>query len=463
MPGKDGSAPQGVPSEPVIVDTNDHGILPPGTGSAAADSTSTPSNKALVRSEVVRQVEFYFSDANLPTDEFLMKQIKRNAEGWVSIRVIADFRKIKKITKSFPTVLAALRTSTQLEISQDGHRVRRLAPLPEVDLDEIRGRTVITWNLPDKPTIEQVMEIFSKAGNVAMARIRKPEHEEPLLTKGLRTEVAKGAREYYALIEYATVEEANKAVLQLNDESDWRRGLRVRPLLAGVTQQRGTQQHAKQVANRGGSPVKKAAGGGGKTENNRGRKSTLDCNPFEKTGEGGSNAAEKLLHSAPQLPQLPPKGRKSLDVISESTPGAGGGNTTGKGRQNGNLTPPRGRRSLDLHPGGGLQTPIQGESSSSSSSSSAPIPIISPPLSHEPSSSTVTAHGSGSGSHGRRRSFTGGEEARPKAAWEQTKRKNKSEYAAWASAGAAAAAAASSSKWGASFRKGSFGCSRKWP
>ena len=28
------------------------------------------------------QVEFYFSDENLPTDAFLMKEVRKTAEGW---------------------------------------------------------------------------------------------------------------------------------------------------------------------------------------------------------------------------------------------------------------------------------------------------------------------------------------------------------------------------------------------
>lgn len=35
-----------------------------------------------VAAEVLRQVEFYFSEANLPTDEFLLKQVRRSKEGW---------------------------------------------------------------------------------------------------------------------------------------------------------------------------------------------------------------------------------------------------------------------------------------------------------------------------------------------------------------------------------------------
>lgn len=37
---------------------------------------------------------------------------------------------------------------------------------------------------------EQVMGMFSAAGEVVMVRIRKPDQPEPLLTKGLRSEVS---------------------------------------------------------------------------------------------------------------------------------------------------------------------------------------------------------------------------------------------------------------------------------
>ena len=35
------------------------------------------------RAKILTQVEFYFSDANLPTDAFLMKRVRAAPEGWV--------------------------------------------------------------------------------------------------------------------------------------------------------------------------------------------------------------------------------------------------------------------------------------------------------------------------------------------------------------------------------------------
>lgn len=33
-------------------------------------------------SKIVRQVNFYFSDTNLPTDNFLLKEVRKTPEGW---------------------------------------------------------------------------------------------------------------------------------------------------------------------------------------------------------------------------------------------------------------------------------------------------------------------------------------------------------------------------------------------
>ena len=32
--------------------------------------------------KIVRQVNFYFSDANLPSDNFLLKEVKKTPDGW---------------------------------------------------------------------------------------------------------------------------------------------------------------------------------------------------------------------------------------------------------------------------------------------------------------------------------------------------------------------------------------------
>ena len=45
---------------------------------AKAASTLTPE----LQEKIIQQIEFYFSDENLPTDEFLLSRVKQNKMGW---------------------------------------------------------------------------------------------------------------------------------------------------------------------------------------------------------------------------------------------------------------------------------------------------------------------------------------------------------------------------------------------
>ncbi|KAG0487335.1 hypothetical protein HPP92_009430 [Vanilla planifolia] len=50
-------------------------------------------------------VEYYFSDENLPNDKFLLKQMRKDKEGYVPIAIISSFRKMK----SLPRILRSSR------------------------------------------------------------------------------------------------------------------------------------------------------------------------------------------------------------------------------------------------------------------------------------------------------------------------------------------------------------------
>jgi la-related protein 6 len=50
------------------------------------------------------QVEFYFSDANITKDKFLLKHVKRNKEGFVSLKLISSFKRVKHLTKDWRQV-----------------------------------------------------------------------------------------------------------------------------------------------------------------------------------------------------------------------------------------------------------------------------------------------------------------------------------------------------------------------
>ncbi len=68
--------------------------------------------------KIVQQVEFYFSDANITKDKFLLKHVKRNKEGFVSLKLISSFKRVKHLTKDWRQVAAAIeRKSDKLEVN----------------------------------------------------------------------------------------------------------------------------------------------------------------------------------------------------------------------------------------------------------------------------------------------------------------------------------------------------------
>lgn len=201
----------------------------------AASSTSAKGGVLTeeLRQKIVRQVEYYFSDANLSTNDYLMKFVSKDPEGFVPIPVIASFKKVKSLISNYALVTAALRTSSQLVVSEDGKKVRRVTPMSDAEIEELQSRTVVAENLPEDHTNENIEKIFAGVGSVKTVRICHPQAANGSNLSGSRyprTDMLV-SNKLHALVEYETVEQAEKAVAELNDERNWRSGLRVRLLL----------------------------------------------------------------------------------------------------------------------------------------------------------------------------------------------------------------------------------------
>ncbi|XP_048323577.1 la-related protein 6A [Ziziphus jujuba] len=181
-----------------------------------------------LKHKIIKQVEYYFSDENLPTDKYMMSLIKKNKEGFVPISVIASFRKMKKLMRDHLLIAAALRESSLLVVSSDGKKVKRLHPLPHTDIRDPKLCTVLVENLPEDHSVENIKKIFGEAGNIKNVSIRDP-HAPEESSKSNKAEKHVSSK-LHALVEYETVEAAEKAVATLNNEQDWRNGMRVKLL-----------------------------------------------------------------------------------------------------------------------------------------------------------------------------------------------------------------------------------------
>eukprot|EP00163_Fabomonas_tropica_P027257 TRINITY_DN5196_c1_g2_i1.p2 TRINITY_DN5196_c1_g2~~TRINITY_DN5196_c1_g2_i1.p2 ORF type:complete len:319 (+),score=141.70 TRINITY_DN5196_c1_g2_i1:82-1038(+) len=154
--------------------------------------------------KILKQVDFYFGDSNLPKDKFLKAKISEDKDGYVDISILATFSRMKALSEDVEVIAKALTDSTVVEVSEDGKRVRRKEPLPEHDTSA--PRTIYAKGLPEEgTTIDTVDALFSKFGKVNAVRLRRY----------FKTRKFKGS----VFVEFAT-EDAAKAAVAANGKKE---------------------------------------------------------------------------------------------------------------------------------------------------------------------------------------------------------------------------------------------------
>lgn len=99
---------------------------------------------------------FYFSDSNLPIDRYFFSLTACNKEGWVPIKTIMTFKRMREFEiRGTPFVALALREAAAAEgndplvaISEDGENVRRKRPLEPNTTAWSRSVYVVSRFLP---------------------------------------------------------------------------------------------------------------------------------------------------------------------------------------------------------------------------------------------------------------------------------------------------------------------------
>lgn len=166
--------------------------------------------------KIVAQVEFYFSDVNITKDAFLLKHVKRNKEGYVSLKLISSFKRVKHLTKDWRVVAHSLIRSKKLEINESGTKLRRLDPLPQYD-QTAPSRTIVAVHMPiEKPTIENVAELFTPCGEIALIRVLRPGNPIPADVRQFINKNPSLNGVVCALVEFVDSESARNAIQMQN-------------------------------------------------------------------------------------------------------------------------------------------------------------------------------------------------------------------------------------------------------
>lgn len=162
--------------------------------------------------KIAEQVEYYFSDDSLLRDAFLLKHVRRNKEGFVSLKLVSSFKRVRALTKDWRVVgIAIKRKSKKIELNDVETKIRRVDALPLYD-ETMPSRTVVATNLPyEKLTIEKVSDIFSKCGEIALVRILRPNAPIPADVRQFVNKHPELQQNECALVEFTESHAARRA------------------------------------------------------------------------------------------------------------------------------------------------------------------------------------------------------------------------------------------------------------
>ncbi|KAJ6042150.1 uncharacterized protein N7446_013216 [Penicillium canescens] len=80
--------------------------------------------------QIRKQVEFYFSDSNLPMDKFLLSKVGGSANNSVPLELLHSFKRMRRF-QPFSAIVEALKTAETVELTDNDTAVKRKVPLPE--------------------------------------------------------------------------------------------------------------------------------------------------------------------------------------------------------------------------------------------------------------------------------------------------------------------------------------------
>jgi hypothetical protein len=72
---------------------------------SSGDEDMSKAEPAEVDLQLKKQIEFYFSDSSLSRDKFLLQHTKKTPEGWVPLKIILGFKKLRVMGATVSSVL----------------------------------------------------------------------------------------------------------------------------------------------------------------------------------------------------------------------------------------------------------------------------------------------------------------------------------------------------------------------
>ncbi|KAL8196949.1 UNVERIFIED_CONTAM: La- protein 6 [Gekko kuhli] len=187
---------------------------------------TTPGQDLILK--LVAQIEYYFSDENLEKDAFLLKHVRRNKMGYVSVKLLTSFKKVKHLTRDWRTTAYALKFSEVLELNEDNRKVRRNTPVPVFPSENLPSKMLLIYDIHpasdlhhegerqangcvQEKIMENLLKAFVRFGVISSVRILKPSRDLPPDIKRFSSRYSQVGTQECAIVEFEEVDAAIKA------------------------------------------------------------------------------------------------------------------------------------------------------------------------------------------------------------------------------------------------------------
>ncbi|XP_017683015.1 PREDICTED: la-related protein 6 [Lepidothrix coronata] len=177
--------------------------------------------------KLIAQIEYYFSDENLEKDAFLLKHVRRNKMGYVSVKLLTSFKKVKHLTRDWRTTAYALKYSGTLELNGDNKKVRRKTPVPLFPSENVPTRMLLVYDIHmiselqalnkqengcmQERIMEHLLKAFVTFGVISSVRILKPGRDLPPDIRRVSNRYTQLGTQECAIIEFEEVDAAIRA------------------------------------------------------------------------------------------------------------------------------------------------------------------------------------------------------------------------------------------------------------
>ncbi|NXY89305.1 LARP6 protein, partial [Alcedo cyanopectus] len=191
-----------------------------------SDQNWKPPENDLIQ-KLITQIEYYFSDENLEKDAFLLKHIRRNKLGYVSVKLLTSFKKVKHLTRDWRATAYALKYSHTLELNDDNKKVRRKTPVPVFPSENLPTRMLLVYDLHmiselqglnkqengmmQERLMEHLLKTFVSFGAISSVRILKPGRDLPPDIKRVSNQYTQLATQECGVLEFEEVDAAVRA------------------------------------------------------------------------------------------------------------------------------------------------------------------------------------------------------------------------------------------------------------